>query len=96
MKIWHKGRHLWARTIGSTVFGEAIDSALFYPLAFYGTGIIPNDKLPLVMLAQFIVKVGVEVMLTPLTYKIVNALKKAEHEDYYDRGTDFTPFSLKS
>jgi uncharacterized integral membrane protein (TIGR00697 family) len=96
MKIWHKGRHLWARTIGSTVFGEAIDSALFYPLAFYGTGIIPNDKLPLVMLAQFIVKVGVEVMLTPLTYKIVNALKKAEHEDYYDRGTDFTPFSIKS
>ena len=96
MKIWHEGRHLWARTIGSTVFGEAVDSTLFYPLAFYGTGIIPNDKLPLVMLAQFIVKVGVEVMFTPLTYKIVNALKKAEHEDYYDRGTDFTPFSLKS
>ena len=96
MKIWHEGRHLWARTIGSTVFGEAVDSALFYPLAFYGTGIIPNDKLPLVMLAQFIVKVGVEVMFTPLSYKIVNALKKAEHEDYYDRGTDFTPFSLKS
>ena len=96
MKIWHEGRQLWARTIGSTVFGEAVDSALFYPLAFYGTGIIPNDKLPLVMLAQFIVKVGVEVMFTPLTYKIVNALKKAEHEDCYDRGTDFTPFSLKS
>ena len=96
MKIWHEGRQLWARTIGSTVFGEAVDSALFYPLAFYGTGIIPNDKLPLVMLAQFIVKVGVEVVFTPLTYKIVNALKKAEHEDCYDRGTDFTPFSLKS
>ncbi|MCX7153572.1 MAG: queuosine precursor transporter, partial [Proteobacteria bacterium] len=84
MKIWTKGRHLWSRTIGSTIFGEAVDSALFYPLAFYGTGIIPDDKLPMVMLAQFLLKVGVEVVFTPLTYKIVNALKRAEHEDYYD------------
>ena len=95
MKIMTSGRHLWMRTIGSTIFGEAVDSALFYPLAFYGTGIIPNDKLPVVMLAQFIGKVGVEVIFTPVTYKVVNALKRAEGEDYYDRDTNFTPFSLK-
>jgi uncharacterized integral membrane protein (TIGR00697 family) len=96
MKIMTSGRHLWMRTIGSTIFGEAVDSALFYPLAFYGTGIIPNDKLPVVMLAQFIGKVGVEVIFTPVTYKVVNALKRAEGEDYYDRDTNFTPFTLKT
>jgi uncharacterized integral membrane protein (TIGR00697 family) len=95
MKIITAGKWLWTRTIGSTIFGEAVDSALFYPLAFYGTGIIPNDKLPLVMLSQFVIKVGVEVVFTPITYKVVNALKRAEHEDYYDRNTDFNPFSLK-
>jgi uncharacterized PurR-regulated membrane protein YhhQ (DUF165 family) len=73
-----------------------VDSALFYPLAFYGTGIIPNDKLPLVMLSQFVIKVGVEVVFTPVTYKVVNALKLVEREDYYDRQTDFNPFSLKT
>jgi uncharacterized integral membrane protein (TIGR00697 family) len=96
MKIITRGRWLWSRTIGSTIFGEAVDSLLFYPLAFYGSGIIPDDKLPMVMLAQFITKVGVEVVFTPVTYKIVNALKKAEHEDYYDRKTDFNPFKLKT
>ena len=96
MKIITAGKWLWTRTIGSTIFGEAVDSALFYPLAFYGAGIIPNDKLPLVMLSQFLIKVGVEVVFTPITYKVVNALKRAEHEDYYDRNTDFNPFSLKT
>jgi uncharacterized integral membrane protein (TIGR00697 family) len=96
MKIITAGKWLWTRTIGSTIFGEAVDSALFYPLAFYGTGVIPNDKLPLVMLSQFLIKVGVEVVFTPITYKVVNALKRAEHEDYYDRNTDFSPFSLKT
>ncbi|MES2563662.1 MAG: queuosine precursor transporter [Pseudomonadota bacterium] len=96
MKVAMQGKRLWMRTIGSTIFGEAVDSALFYPLAFYGSGIIPNDKLPLVMLAQFVTKVGVEVVFTPLTYKIVNALKKAESEDYYDRDTNFTPFTIKA
>ncbi len=96
MKIATRGRWLWTRTIGSTIAGEAVDSALFYPLAFYGSGIIPNDKLPLVMLMQFVLKVGVEVALTPVTYKIVAALKKAENEDYYDRNTRFTPFTLKA
>jgi uncharacterized integral membrane protein (TIGR00697 family) len=95
MKIATKGRWLWSRTIGSTIFGEGVDSLLFYPLAFYGTGIIPNDKLPTVMLAQFVAKVAVEVLFTPLTYLIVGWLKRAENEDHYDRGTRFTPFSLK-
>ena len=95
MKILTSGRWLWTRTIGSTIFGEGVDSLIFYPLAFYDTGIIPNDKLPLVMLAQFVTKVAVEVVFTPVTYAIVGALKRAEHEDYYDRDTRFNPFTLK-
>ena len=95
MKLATRGRWLWTRTIGSTIAGEAVDSALFYPLAFYGAGIIPDDKLPMVMAAQFVAKVGVEVALTPLTYKIVNFLKRAEQVDHYDRGTDFNPFAMK-
>ncbi len=95
MKVMTAGRWLWTRTIGSTIAGEAVDSALFYPFAFYGTGIIPDDKLPLVMVAQFVTKVGVEVIFTPLTYRIVNALKRAEQEDFYDRKTNFNPFALK-
>ena len=96
MKILTAGRWLWSRTIGSTIAGEAVDSALFYPLAFYGSGIIPNDKLPAIMLAQFVLKVSVEVLFTPVTYKIVAALKRAEREDFYDRNTNFSPFTLKT
>ena len=96
MKIATAGKWLWTRTIGSTIAGEAVDSALFYPLAFYGSGIIPNEQLPKVMAFQFVAKVLVEVVFTPVTYKIVAALKRAEHEDYYDRHTDFSPFSLKT
>ena len=96
MKILTAGRWLWMRTIGSTIVGEAVDSALFYPLAFYGAGLIPDHILPAIMLSQFVGKVGVEVVFTPLTYKIVGALKRVEQEDYYDRDTNFTPFSLKT
>jgi uncharacterized integral membrane protein (TIGR00697 family) len=96
MKVLTAGRWLWMRTIGSTIFGEAVDSALFYPLAFYGSGIIPDDKLPLVMLSQFVTKVGVEALFTPVTYWVVGELKRAEHEDFYDRKTDFNPFTLKA
>ena len=95
MKIATAGRWLWTRTIGSTIVGEAVDSALFYPLAFYGSGIIPDDKLPAVMLAQFVGKVAVEVVFTPVTYKVVGLLKRAENEDYYDRDTNFSPFALR-
>ena len=94
MKIMTNGRWLWTRTIGSTIFGEGVDSMLFYPLAFYHSGIFPDSLLPAVMLAQFLGKVGVEVVFTPVTYWIVGALKRAEQEDYYDRDTKFTPFSL--
>ena len=96
MKILTAGKWLWTRTIGSTIVGEAVDSALFYPLAFYGTGIIPNDKLIPVMLFQFVAKVAVEVAFTPVTYRVVAVLKRAEREDYYDRATDFNPFTLKT
>lgn len=94
MKIATAGRWLWSRTIGSTIFGEAVDSMLFYPLAFYDSGLIPNELLPKVMLAQFLAKVAVEIMFTPITYKVVGFLKRAEHEDYYDRRTNFNPFKL--
>ena len=96
MKIATSGRWLWTRTIGSTIFGEGVDSALFYPLAFYNSGLIPNELLPKVMLTQFVAKVAVEVVFTPVTYRIVAALKRAEHEDYYDRTTDFNPFHVKT
>jgi uncharacterized integral membrane protein (TIGR00697 family) len=94
MKILTAGKWLWTRTIGSTIVGEAVDSALFYPLAFYGTGIIPNERLMQVMAFQFVAKVAVEVVFTPVTYKVVAALKRAEHEDYYDRDTNFSPFKI--
>lgn len=96
MKVMTNGRWLWSRTIGSTIFGEAVDSALFYPLAFWGTGIVPNEALPKVMLAQFVAKVAVEAAFTPFTYRIVNFLKRAEGEDYYDRHTNFNPFAMKA
>ena len=96
MKIATAGRWLWTRTIGSTIVGEGVDSALFYPLAFYGSGLIPNEMLPKVMLAQFVAKVAVEVLFTPITYRIVAVLKRAEQEDYYDVRTDFNPFTLKA
>jgi len=96
MKILTAGRWLWTRTIGSTIVGEAVDSALFYPLAFYNSGLIPNEILPGIMLAQFVGKVAGEVVFTPITYKVVGVLKRVENEDYYDRDTNFSPFSLKT
>ena len=93
MKIWSEGKHLWMRTIGSTVVGEAVDSVLFYPIAFYG--VWSNELVMQVMVSNYIIKVLWEVVMTPLTYQIVNFLKRVENEDYYDRKTNFTPFSLK-
>lgn len=93
LKIWTAGRHLWMRTIGSTVAGEIVDTVIFYPLAFYGSW--ETSLLLKVMLFNYVVKVGWEVLATPLTYRVVAALKRAENEDWYDRDTKFTPFSLK-
>ncbi len=96
MKILTRGKWLWTRTIGSTILGEGVDSLIFYPLAFWGSGLIPDDRLPQIMLVQFLTKVGVEVVFTPVTYAVVAWLKRAEQEDYYDRHTDFNPFTLKT
>jgi uncharacterized integral membrane protein (TIGR00697 family) len=93
MKLWTNGRRLWTRTIGSTVCGELVDSVLFYSLAFYG--LWPNDQLITVLLTQYVLKSAWEIVATPLTYKVVGFLKRAEQEDHYDRDTNFTPFSLK-
>jgi hypothetical protein len=90
MKIWTEGRHLWTRTIGSTFVGQGIDSLIFYPLAFWG--VWSNETLLKVLLIQWALKVGWEVLLTPVTYAVVGFLKKREGVDVFDRGTDFTPF----
>ncbi|HKC13621.1 MAG TPA: queuosine precursor transporter [Vicinamibacteria bacterium] len=94
MKIWTGGRRLWSRTIGSTIVGEAVDSLIFYPLAFLG--VWPNDLTLRVLVDNYLLKVAWEVVMTPLTYKVVNFLKRAESEDYFDRDTNFTPFSLEA
>ena len=94
MKLFTEGKFLWTRTIGSTIAGEAVDSLIFYPVAFYGFW--PNDLLFKVMITNYVLKVSWEVIATPLTYKVVNFLKRKEHEDYYDRNTNFTPFSIET
>lgn len=96
MKIWTAGKHLWTRTIGSTIFGEGADSLIFYPLAFYGLPDWPVGALFAVMLSQFVLKVSWEVILTPVTYAVVGFLKRREGVDVYDRGTDFSPFKVTS
>jgi queuosine precursor transporter len=92
MKILTAGKYLWTRTIGSTFAGEAVDSAIFYPIAFLGTW--STDQVVSVMIGNYFIKVFWEVLATPLTYKIVALLKRTEHEDYYDLDTDFNPFTL--
>jgi conserved hypothetical integral membrane protein len=96
MKIWTRGRFLWTRTIGSTIAGELVDSAIFLHVAFLGNPNWPYERLLSVLALNYCFKVGNEVVMTPITYWIVAKLKKAENEDYYDVDTDFTPFSLKS
>jgi uncharacterized integral membrane protein (TIGR00697 family) len=90
MKVWTEGRHLWTRTIGSTIVGEGIDSLIFYPLAFYGTW--DNATLVKVLLTQFALKVGWEALLTPVTYAVVGWLKRREGVEIFDEATDFSPF----
>lgn len=94
LKLLTKGRFLWTRTVGSTILGEIADSAIFYPVAFFGTW--SNEQLISVMIGNYFIKVLWEVLATPFTYLIVNWLKRAEHEDYFDRNTDFNPFSLET
>jgi uncharacterized integral membrane protein (TIGR00697 family) len=94
MKLLTEGKNLWMRTIGSTIVGEAVDSAIFYPAAFLG--VWSNQQVLAVMMTNYALKVGWETVMTPFTYRIVGFLKRAEQEDYYDRDTDFTPFSIKT
>jgi queuosine precursor transporter len=94
LKVKTEGRFLWVRTIGSTIVGELADTLVFYPLAFFGTW--DNGLLMTVMMGNYGLKVAWEVLATPITYRVVAFLKAKEHEDYYDRKTNFTPFSLKT
>ena len=96
MKIWTEGRHLWTRTIGSTVVGQGIDSLIFYPLAFLGAPDWPVDAMLMVMASQFVLKVSWEALLTPITYAAVGWLKRAEGLDVFDRATDFSPFRTQT
>ncbi|HEX2811558.1 MAG TPA: queuosine precursor transporter [Sphingopyxis sp.] len=93
MKLWTGGRHLWTRTIGSTIFGQAFDSLLFYPIAFLG--IWTTEQVVTVMITNWAMKVAWEAALTPATYLVVGALKRREGVDVFDEGTDFNPFGAK-
>ena len=96
MKLKTGGRLLWTRTIGSTIVGEAVDSLIFYPLAFLGAPGWSTDQMLAVLMGNYLLKVAWEVVMTPFTYRVVNFLKRAESEDYFDRDTNFTPFSLET
>jgi uncharacterized integral membrane protein (TIGR00697 family) len=93
MKVITGGKFLWARTIGSTVAGQLVDSMVFYPVAF--AGIWTAETLTRIVIFNWALKVSVEAVFTPMTYMVVNALKRAENEDYFDVDTKFTPFSLE-
>ncbi|MGB7419158.1 MAG: queuosine precursor transporter [Erythrobacter sp.] len=93
MKVWTRGRMLWTRTIGSTLVGQGVDSALFYPIAFLG--IWTNDAVVTVMVTNWLLKVLWEAALTPVTYIVVAKLKRAEGVDFFDIETDFSPFSAR-
>jgi len=93
MKVATGGRHLWARTIGSTAIGQGLDSLIFYPLAFYGLAGWPVEQLWQVILSQWLIKTGWEAVLTPVTYVVVGFLKRREGIDVFDATTDFSPFA---
>lgn len=92
MKLLTRGRHLWTRTVGSTVVGQLVDSLIFYPMSFYG--IWQSTTIAAIIVHNWLFKVFVEVAFTPLTYWVVRALKRAEREDYFDTDTNFTPFAI--
>ncbi len=91
MKIWTQGKHLWSRTIGSTIFGQAVDSAIFYPVAFLG--VWETEAVVTVMFTNWALKVLWEAVLTPVTYAVVGWMKAREGVDVYDTGTEFSPFA---
>jgi uncharacterized integral membrane protein (TIGR00697 family) len=95
MKVWTAGKHLWTRTIGSTIVGEGADSLIFYPVAFLGAPGFSTALVVKIMITQWVLKVSWEVLLTPVTYAAVGYLKRREGVDVFDEGTDFTPFSAR-
>jgi queuosine precursor transporter len=92
MKVLTRGRWLWTRTIGSTVVGQGVDSLIFYPLAFWGAAGWTGGQVMTVLATQWVLKVGWEVILTPLTYAVIGFLKRREGIDVFDAHTDFSPF----
>ncbi len=94
MKVFTAGKWLWTRTIGSTFAGEAVDSIVFYPIAFFG--IWSNKLIISVMIGNYFLKVLWEVLATPFTYRIVSFLKRVENEDFYDSDTNFSPFTIET
>jgi len=94
MKVLTRGRWLWSRTIGSTLIGELVDTAMFVVVAS-AFGVFPWSLFLTLTLTNYLFKVAVEVLMTPLTYVVVRALKRAEDEDYYDRDTNFNPFVMQ-
>ncbi len=93
MKVATAGRFLWLRTIGSTLVGEGVDTVIFVLVATL-FGVFPPEIAFSLIVANYIFKVTIEIAFTPLTYALVGFLKKSEQEDYYDRDTNFNPFSL--
>ncbi len=93
MKVLTNGRWLWTRTIGSTIFGELVDTFVFVGVASV-FGVFPWSLFITLTLTNYLFKVGIEALMTPVTYAAVNALKAAEAEDYYDRNTNFNPFIM--
>jgi uncharacterized integral membrane protein (TIGR00697 family) len=93
MKLWTQGKHLWTRTIGSTIVGELIDSVLFVLIAF--AGVWENSLVIQVMISNYIFKTLYEIGATPLTYAVTQWLKKKEEEDHYDYNTNYNPFIIR-
>jgi hypothetical protein len=92
MKVATGGRFLWSRTLGSTVVGAGVDTVVFVLIAFWG--LFPGQVLWEMVYTNWVIKMGYEALATPLTYKVVNALKRREGIDVYDRGTDFNPLAM--
>jgi len=93
LKVATNGRFLPLRTIGSTLVGQGVDTLIFFPIAA-ALGVFPWEIVPSLMLTNYILKVGLEILLTPVTLTVIRALKRAENEDYFDRDTNFNPFRV--
>jgi hypothetical protein len=94
VKVITKGKWLWLRTISSTFVGQLVNTAIFYLIAL--SGVLPMNALFQAIIAGWLLKTAIEVLLTPITYIVVNWVKNVENEDYYDNETNFNPFIMKN